>query len=670
MSDAVSAPFKRPGVRAYAERETAIETGFDRWAQGWIGQVMAFGPRLRAARLRSIAAATTRHEPALVDLTDRQLQDLIRQTRVELAALAGLEELTTNKAAPLFALIREASKRTLGLRHYDVQLIGAWAMLRGMVAEMRTGEGKTLCATVAAATAGLMSLPVHVITVNDYLAARDAAEMTPLYKFLGLTVGILQPDQQEGERQKIYACDIVYGSNKEMAFDYLRDRMLLRHQPGNLVHKVNRLAGGADVAHGRRMRGLHVALIDEGDSVLIDEARTPLIISAPSDDDQKAQDHALLSRAMAAADTLREGRDYRLDADSHLIDLKPAGQDRLEDLVNDTEIGGFAVQVIREHAVVQALSAQLLFQRDIHYILRDDKVQIVDENTGRVMPDRSWSEMLHQMVELKEGVPLSDRRATLARITYQRYFGRYRYVGAMTGTARDAAAELWSVYRLPVAKIPTNLPDARQFSRDRIFLREDRKWAAIAARVAALHERGTPVLLGTRSVAGSDVASQRLADLGVRHQVLSARQDADEAEIVAGAGQVGAVTVATNMAGRGTDIKLSDDARAKGGLHVILSERHDSRRIDRQLEGRCGRQGDPGHVEAVLSLQDELLRANNARSWRIVATVALTIVPMAAGAVIRHRQRRIEKLHGQMRRDLLKTDQGLGDRMAFTGGVE
>ena len=675
MSDTALSSLRRPAIQAYAERPPREEKTFDRWAQAQIGQVMRLGTRARAARLRGIARAAGRHEAALLNLTDAELRDRIRQERIDLAALAGLEELTTARAAPLFALVRESSRRVLGLRHYDVQLIGAWAMLRGMMAEMRTGEGKTLCATVAAATAGLMSLPVHVITVNDYLAARDAEEMRPLYEFLGLSVGIIQPDQEEHERQAIYACDIVYGANKEICFDYLRDRMILRHTPGNLVHKVARLAGQG--GEGQRMRGLHVALVDEGDSVLIDEARTPLIISAPAGDEAQAQEEGLLLRAWEAATMLEEKRDYRLDADSNIIELKEPGKDRLEDIAEQMAedeghdaIGAFAVPVIRDHAVTQALSARFLFQRDIHYILRDDKVQIVDENTGRVMPDRSWSEMLHQMVELKEGVDLTEPRATLGRITYQRFFRRYRYLGGMTGTARDAGGELWSVYRLPVARIPTNLPDIRSFARDRIFRREAQKWAAIGDRVAELHAAGASVLLGTRSVAGSDAASARLTELGVPHQVLSARQDADEAAIVAQAGQPGMVTVATNMAGRGTDIKLSQAARDKGGLHVILSERHDSRRIDRQLEGRCGRQGDPGRVEGFLSLEDELMRSKNARAARWLAGLLLPMSPVLAARVMRARQRKMEFLHARMRRDLLEVDSNLGDRMAFSGGLE
>ncbi len=666
LSGILPGSLRRPSVLVYPEREEMRESGFDLWGQRQIGRIKLMGAGLRARGLRGILAAAARHEAEFRAASDAELRDAAWQLRAELGGCTDLARLTARKAGRPFALVREASARTLGMRHHDVQMLGAWAMLRGMIAEMRTGEGKTLCATLAAATAGLMGVPVHVITVNDYLAERDAAEMAPIYRFLGLSVATVLAGQQPPERREIYRSDIVYGSNKELAFDYLRDRMELRHRPGNLTHKVDRIAG-VD-GQGRTMRGLHLALIDEGDSVLIDEARTPLIISGEVKS-QRGTDDSLFLRAMEAARSLREGVDYRVVPDEHRIDLSDAGIERLEEIAGEDE-GAFGVAVIREHAVVQALTARFLFHRDIDYILRDGKVQIVDEYTGRVMADRTWSEGLHQMIELKEGLEPTPLRKTLGRITYQRYFRRYRYLGAMTGTARDAAVELWWVYRLAVARIPTHLPDIRSRARDRVFRREAAKWAAIGARVKELNARGAPVLLGTRSVAASEAASAALSELGIAHQVLSARQDADEAAIVARAGQPGAVTVATNMAGRGTDIKLGTGVAALGGLNVILSERHDSRRIDRQLEGRCGRQGDPGHVEAFLSLEDELMQGRGAALHRRLAAVASILGPRAAGYFIRLRQRRIERLHGRMRRDLLKADSNLGDLLSFSGELE
>lgn len=659
--------FRRPRVLAYAERPAdPSDTKIDRWGQRQIGRFKALGAWPRAWKLRSILPAVRRHEAAFAAMDDATLQKAAWALRTELAQQTDLAALSVRDAGRAFALIREAGARTLGMRHYDVQMLAAWAMLRGMAAEMRTGEGKTLSATLAAATAALMGLPVHVITVNDYLAARDVEEMEPLYHFLGLTTGKVVAGQSRPERAEIYRADIVYACNKELAFDYLRDRMELRHRPGNLPHKVDTLLKSGSGT--RVLRGLHFAIVDEGDSVLIDEARTPLIISG----EVKAErgiGTELFVEAMAAADKLTEGRHYKVIADQQRIDLHDAGIVLLEEMASEDE-GAFGVAAIREHAVVQALSARHLFHRDIHYILRDGKVQIVDEYTGRVMEDRSWSEGLHQMVELKEGVEMTPTRKTMGRITYQRFFRRYRYLSAMSGTARDAAVEFWAVYRLAVVCIPTHRPDIRSRSRDRVFLREAAKWQAIGARVEELHRKGAPVLLGTRSVAASDAASAKLTELGIPHQVLSARQDADEAAIVARAGQRGQVTVATNMAGRGTDIKLGADVGELGGLHVILTERHDSRRIDRQLEGRCGRQGDPGRVEAFLSLEDELMRGKGARFHRRLAAVLKIFGPRAAGFPIRMRQRAIERLHARMRHDLLEADRNLGDMLGFSGQME
>ncbi|NEX46563.1 translocase [Pseudotabrizicola algicola] len=672
MSDlafhAASPLLRLPQVQDYAERPDVEDKALDRWWQRASGLWMSQGTGLRGWRLRAILPQVRHHAAEMAVLEDAALQQRAAMLRPALRAALARGRPRAAAIGPAFALVREVAGRQLGMRHFDVQLTGAWAMMQGMVAEMRTGEGKTLCATLAAATMALGGTPVHVITVNDYLAHRDAELMRPLYTFLGLTVGVVQAGQSEAERQAIYQADIVHASNKEIAFDYLRDRMVLRRDPGNLRRKLGRIAG---VKRGPlRMRGLHCAIIDEADSVLIDEARTPLIISGQSVAGL-GRDTAMLRRAMGAALDLTETTDYRVKANERRVELTDLGKDRLEDMAEaEPDASGFGIRVIREHAVVQALTALHVFHRDEDYILRDGKVQIVDENTGRVMADRSWSEGLHQMVELKEGVELTDPRETLSRITYQRFFRRYARLAGMTGTARDAGWELWSVYGLRVARIPTNRPDIRRFAPDRVLRDEDAKWRAIAERVADLHAQGAPVLLGTRSVAASETASARLATLGIPHQVLSAAQDADEAEIVARAGQAGAVTVATNIAGRGTDIKLGAGVAAFGGLHVILTERHDSRRVDRQLEGRCGRQGDPGRVEAFLSLEDELMRGNGARLWRGAASLALALGPRAAGVFIRRRQRQIERLHARMRHDLLEVDRNLGGLLAFSGQME
>ncbi|MGR3572673.1 preprotein translocase subunit SecA [Brevirhabdus sp.] len=662
-----AARMRLPRLFDYAERPDAQEGKLDRWGQRASGLYMARGTRLRARKLRPILRHVARHARRMSRASHEDLQAEAQTLRVTLRRALARDRLRADEIAPAFALIREVADRTLGMRHYDVQMLGAWSMMRGQIAEMRTGEGKTLCATLAAATAALGGMPVHVITVNDYLAERDAELMRPLYDFLGLSVGVIQAGQQVEDRRAIYGCDIVHGCNKEIAFDYLRDRMELRLRPGNLRRKISRLAETKAEAP-LRLRGLHFAIMDEADSVLIDEARTHLIISGGVATGA-AHETDLLHDAMEAAQLLREGTDYKIIHNERRVELLDPGKDALEDIAEEAA-GAFRVALIREHMVVQALSAIHLFHAGEAYIVRDGKVQIVDENTGRVMEDRSWSEGLHQLVELKEGLELTEPRDTMTKITYQRVFRRYARLSGMTGTARDAAWELWTVYGLAVAHIPTNRPDIRRFARDRVFLTEDRKWRAIAARVAALSAQGLPVLLGTRSVAASEKASARLHDLGVAHQVLSAAQDADEAAIVERAGARGQVTVATNMAGRGTDIKLPRDVAQAGGLHVILSERHDSRRVDRQLEGRCGRQGDPGRVEAFLSLEDELMRSKGAALHRRLAQAGMVLGPLVSGGFIRMRQRQIERIHARMRHDLLETDRNLGNLLAFSGQME
>ncbi len=656
-----------PDVITYDERPDAEDDKLDRIARKVLGVAISRGSAWRYRRLKPILRAVHRHAKELEALDDSALKAHARGLRADLRQVLLSGKPDAASLAPSFALVREVASRTLGMAHYDVQILGAFAMMQGQIAEMRTGEGKTLCATLATATMALGSVPVHVITVNDYLAERDAELMQPLYDFLGFDVGVILEGQSEAERQQIYKCAIVHGSNKEIAFDYLRDRMVLRRQPGNLRRKVERIRG-AQIGGALRMNGVHFALIDEADSVLIDEARTPLVISGAVAQGQ-GQDNAMFEDAMAAARQLREGPDYKVLANERRVVVSKKGLIRLDGMAEDSD-GAFAVPVIREQAVVQALTALHLFHRDEDYIVREDAVQIVDENTGRVQEDRSWSEGLHQMIELKEGLELSEPRETLSRITYQRFFRRYGKVAGMTGTARDAAWELYSVYGLKVARIPTNRPDIRRFARDHVLRTQQSKWQAIADRAAALHETGIPVLIGTRSVAASEAASAALDRCGVAHQIINARQDADEAAVIARAGQRGAVTVATNMAGRGTDIKLGSGVAEMGGLHVILSERHDSRRVDRQLEGRCGRQGDPGQVEVFLSLDDELMRSAAARHARRAARVARLFGTRAAGYFFRMRQRKIEKLHARMRLDLLDSDRSLGELLAVSGQME
>ncbi len=570
-------------------------------------------------------------------------------------------------AAKSFALVREIARQKLGMAHYDTQLLGGWAVLNGMIAELETGEGKTLMATLPACTAALAGIPVHVITVNDYLAARDAAWMAPIYEALGLSVGTIVAGMDHAARREAYACDITYCTNKQVAFDYLRDRLLLRKYSSKLALKMAD-AGGDDMLRDKLLlRGLCFGIIDEADSVLVDEAVTPLIISRPGDTGHKQE---IFEQALALARELDNGADYRVDLRERRVELTDAGGERLHDLCEPLS-GLWRNTRYREDLVVQALKADNLFQRDQQYLVRDGKVDIVDEFTGRVMADRSWEHGLHQMIEVKEGCEITGEQETLGRISYQRFFRRYLKLGGMTGTASELAAELSQVYRLRVIRIRPNRKVRRRQLLSTLTRTEEQKWARIVKRIAQLHDQGRPVLVGTRSVAASEHLGQLLDDAGIANRVLNARQDADEAEIVASAGQRGRVTVATNMAGRGTDIRLDDDVIALGGLHVIATERHESARIDRQLYGRCGRQGDPGSFEAITSLEDELVTRYGAPLawllvnglWRIAPLLAKPFALWLTGAA----QRGAERKNSLARTRVLRSEDYLENVLAFTG---
>jgi preprotein translocase subunit SecA len=613
---------------------------------------------LQRLRLSRIVALVDRWSAIADRGDDAALRGEAETLRLELRRSGFTDQIV----ARAFALIRATAMRTIGLRHFDVQLLGGFALVKGMIAEMATGEGKTLTATLAAGTAALASTPVHVVTVNDYLARRDAETMGPIYRALGVSVGVVVHGMKAEERRAAYACDVTYCSNKEIAFDYLRDRIVLGRRAGNIRLKLEKLYGGTGRCDRVVMRGLHLAIVDEADSVLIDEARTPLIISKETDPGD-AQHWA--EEALELIVGLEPKRDYQILKDERRVELTDGGKDRLAAL--GEERGGiWRSRMRREEAARQALCAVHLFHRGEQYLVRDDKVQIVDEYSGRIMPDRSWSEGLHQLIEVKEGCPVTGHKAPIARISYQRFFRRYRHLAGMTGTAQEVTGELWNVYRIAVVTIPTNRRLQRKQLRPRIHPTLERKWQAIATRVAELNEWGRPVLIGTRSVAASETLSQCLSERGLAHVVLNAAQDRDEAEIIANAGQKGQVTVATNMAGRGVDILLGEGVAALGGLHVILSERHDAGRIDRQLAGRAGRHGEPGSNEAVLSLEDPLLDIlGSSLTYRLA-----TFSSVFAGRLFQRAQRKAERGHSRMRRELLKLDHKLGTLLAFAGESE
>jgi preprotein translocase subunit SecA len=661
MSDVVAAaPSALPKAAFSLERTPPRETALDRALIRLQARLWTPFARTRARYLGRIVPQAGAHAERLSQLDDEGLRSLARDVRL---ALRRHTKPRQRDIALCFALIREAAHRTLGQRHYDVQLIGGYALLRGMIAEMDTGEGKTLTITLAAITAAFCGEPVHVVTVNDYLARRDADSLRALYAFFGLTVGCVVEGQKRDERREAYGCDITYCTNKELAFDYLRDILALGRQRGFLRLKIGALTGSGRGGPNVVLRGLHYAIVDEADSVLVDEARTPLILSQDASAEEKAR---LYRQALETAASLTAGRDYRIFGDDRSIELTAPARSELRKLAT-TFGGAWRSQVHREELVIQALTALHLMRRDEQYIVRDGKVQIVDEYTGRVMADRFWTDGLHQMIELKEGCKMSGTRITLARMTYQRFFRRYRKLAGLSGTAREIGTELWSVYRLAIAQIPPNRPSRRKVVPAAVVGDLDSKWQLAISRVREFSERGVPVLIGTRSVATSELFSKHLTEAGLGHVVLNAAQDKTEAEIVAAAGQPGRITVATNMAGRGTDIRLSEDAVANGGLHVIMLEAHDARRVDRQLAGRCSRQGQPGLFAPILSLQDSLLDETLSASEKAVVRIGYRLYGENFGRwVMRHAQRKAERLHARMRQSLLRSDEVLDHALAFS----
>ena len=565
-----------------------------------------------------------------------------------------------------FTILREVAARTVGLRPYREQVAAALALNAGCVAEMATGEGKTLVATLPAVIAGWRGRGCHVITANDYLAKRDAELMTAIYEFCGLTVGCISPDMGPFDRKQAYNADVTYCTNKEVAADFLRDRLAnasAKGLPALILSKI--VGGGADRIGRLVQRGLAHAIVDEADSVFIDDASTPLLISGDGPNQVHRQAYEEAAHLAAGLDPSTH---YRVDRDRPTVSLTPSGKQLLSDLAEP--LGGlWRGARRREELVEQALVANAVYVRDKHYVLEDDKVVIVDEFTGRLMPDRTWRDGLHQAVEAKEGVPINLPKETFARISFQRFFRLYRHLSGMSGTVAEAQAELWGIYRLPMIPIPTHRPCRRTVMPDRVFTTAADKWRAVVAAIGAVHRTGRPILVGTGSIRESDHLSRRLIAEGMAHRLLNAVQHASEAQIIAGAGQKGRITVSTNMAGRGTDIQLGPGVAEQGGLHVIATERFSARRIDRQLSGRCARQGDPGSTQAFVSLEDELIIKN-----RPVIAAALRRFNGQQGrelssAIWRHLigalQRQAERASYRRRRDVLSADHWLDQHLGF-----
>ena len=636
---------------------------------------------------RRQVAAINKLEPAMEALSDAELQAKTQEFRDRIAKGATTDELLTEA----FAVVREASKRVLGMRHFDVQLIGGMVLNDGKIAEMRTGEGKTLTATLAVYLNALAGKGVHVVTVNDYLASRDADWMGRLYHWLGLSVGKILSQQDTAVKKEAYAADITYGTNNEFGFDYLCD---------NMEYDVS----------ARRQRGLYFAIVDEVDSILIDEARTPLIISGPADDNTDLylrinEIPPLLTRQQ---EEKGEG-DYWVDEKAHQVYISESGHVKLEKILAERGLVGpgeslySPKNIILMHHLMASLKAHTLFKRDQQYVVQDGEIVIVDEFTGRLMPGRRWSEGIHQAVEAKEGVRIQHENQTMASITFQNYFRMYEKLSGMTGTADTEAYEFQDIYGLETVVIPTHRKMIRIDEQDKVYRTVPEKYQAIVEDVKACHAKGQPVLLGTTSIENSELLSQLLTKEGIEHNVLNAKQHEREAQIVLDAGRPGMVTIATNMAGRGTDIvlggginkavdaieadetlsaeekaqriaevksqwqKLHDEVVAAGGLRIIGSERHESRRIDNQLRGRAGRQGDPGSSCFYLSMEDQLLRIFGGDRMRAIAD-RLKLEPGVAieskmlTRMIESAQRKVEGRNYDIRKQLLEFDDVQNDQ--------
>ena len=529
--------------------------------------------------MRGIVDVINGHEKALESLSDDALAGHTGKFKERLVNGESLDDMLPEA----FAVVREASRRVLGMRHFDVQMIGGICLHEGKIAEMRTGEGKTLVATLPVYLNALEGKGVHMVTVNDYLARRDSEWMGRVYRFLGLSVGLIAHDMDFPERKLAYASDVTFGTNNEFGFDYLRDNMVIH--PQQMVQ-----------------RDLHYAIVDEVDSILVDEARTPLIISGPG---QKSTDmYAVMARAVAQ---LKEGEDYKLDEKQKTVAPSDEAVLKVERIVGIKNL--YAPENLElSHCFTAALRAKALMKRDRDYVVRDDEIIIVDEFTGRLMVGRRYSDGLHQAIEAKEGVKIQRESQTLASITFQNYFRMYDKLGGMTGTAKTEEDEFLKIYKLPVVVVPTNRPVQRVDEPDAIYKTKRAKYRAVGQAVEEIHKTGQPILIGTTSITQSEELSAILKKHGVEHNVLNAKYHEKEAEIIKDAGQKGAVTIATNMAGRGTDIQLGDGVQELGGLYILGTERHESRRIDNQLRGRAGRQGDPGRSKFYLSLEDDLLR--------------------------------------------------------------
>ena len=581
-------------------------------------------------RVKKINELESKYEP----LSDDELKDAFNEIK---QSVLNEEKTLTDVLEDSFAITREASKRVLGMRHFDVQIIGGMALHEGRIAEMKTGEGKTLVATLAIVLNAIEGKGVHLVTVNDYLASRDAREMGPLYNFLGFSVGTILEDQHDPELKKAaYNADITYGTNNEFGFDYLRD---------NMSYSIDQMA----------QRGHNFVIVDEVDSILIDEARTPLIISGPTNKDM--QDYI---RANEVVKTLVKDEHFTVDEKDKVVLITEEGITKAEELFGIENLYS-AENPSLSHILDQALKSNYLFEIDVDYVVRDGEVMIVDEFTGRISEGRRFSEGLHQALEAKEGVEIKEETQTLADITFQNYFRMYNKLAGMTGTAETEATEFAQIYNLDVVSLPTNIPIQRQDLNDLIYKTEQEKFAAVIETIKKLSATGQPVLIGTASIEKSEVLHEVLKREKIAHTVLNAKNHEQEGEIIKGAGSKGAVTIATNMAGRGVDIKINDEVRELGGLYIVGTERHENRRIDNQLRGRSGRQGDPGTTQFYLSLEDNLLRifgSDKIKSImeRLGVEDGEYIESKMVTRAVEKAQKKVENMHYEGRKQIVEYD--------------
>ena len=608
--------------------------------------------RGKSRRWDALLSAIAAQEGGFASLAD----DELRKRSLSLRYRAKSGEPLKRLLPETYALVREAARRTINMRHFDVQVLGGIAMHHRSIVEMQTGEGKTLAATLPVYLNALSGRGAHIATVNDYLARRDAEWMGPIYALLGMTVGVIQSQMPQPQRRAAYACDVTYGTAGEFGFDFLRDRLLLRRIAEGRTDVVGGLLAQSPEADAEQPvhRQLSFALVDEADSILIDDARTPLIISAAGREDEESAAACYLWAAEIAPE-LREIEHYLFKPDKRAVELTAAGRKLTRISPKPRELDAVGTFPIYEY-VERAIKVQILFQREREYVVRGDEVVIVDEYSGRLAEGRMWFDGTQQAVQAKERLPVTAATGHAARVTVQDYFLRYERLCGMTGTASDSARELRKICKVSVLVIPTHRPTIRQRWPARVFGSAELKWAAIVEEIRELRRQGRPVLVGTRSIDKSIALSNLLAEAGIDHQVLNAYQIAEEAKIVANAGQCGQVTVSTNMAGRGTDITLGTGVAGLGGLHVILTEMHEAARIDRQLSGRCGRQGDPGSFRQYLSLDDDiLLEGLGPERARWLAEYGKTSPGPFKHLLwaFRKAQRTVERRHFRQRRGLL-----------------